>query len=303
MPRALITAAKWIWMVGLLGVVTYLLAERRNDISALLAQANYWYLMLSFVCTTVAKLLLAETARAAAVKCGINISWPTAARLYNLSQLGKYLPGSVWHYAGRVVAYRDLGAAYATIRDALLIETVWVVGASIAAASVLGGPLIFSSISRVLTSAAQLFAGIVLGALILASCVLLAMQRIDSNLLSRALPSFALVVVQTLVWLLLGMAFLLLAKAFSIDLPAAYASALYASAYVIGFLVPIAPAGLGVRDAVLAAGLVKYGPSASIVLVIVASRAIYMCVEILMVLVQESIRALRRSGNVAQKVC
>jgi hypothetical protein len=283
----LLTTLKWIWVFALVLFVADLIADRHAELAEAWANIQVRFVLLSFGFTVVAKLLLAETARAAAVRCGLEIGWSNAARLYNLSQLAKYLPGSIWHYASRAVAYRRLGASYSTIRDALVVESLWVLGAAVVTAIALGA----SAFIQVSLEVVRPFKHIVLTLMLVGFgvlFVLLVRFRASSwRVILLARPSFPILLIQAAVWLSLGCALKMQVLALGLEASLSHVTALFAGAYAVGVSVPIAPAGLGVRDAILATGLLVSGPAAEVFLVVMLSRVIYMITEITLVVGQE----------------
>ena len=139
MRNRLVFVAKWLWVAAVLVAAAVIIARSWDDIAAMLRTLGWGWIASSLVLTAAAKLFLGVNAHVAARRCGIDIGFVDAFRLYNLSQLGKYLPGSVWQFIGRAAAYRHLGAQYGPIRDALLCESLWIVaGASVVGAVLTG---------------------------------------------------------------------------------------------------------------------------------------------------------------------
>src|SRR5690554_147396 len=127
MRSKLMPLVKWAWILVVLLVAGIVVSRTWGDIVEALAAASLPLILGGVLLTVFAKLFLAENARIAAVRCGFPLRYIDAARLYNLSQLGKYLPGSIWQFVGRAAAYRQSGAGFGQIRDALLIESLWIV--------------------------------------------------------------------------------------------------------------------------------------------------------------------------------
>lgn len=295
MRATLASALKWAWIVLVLAVAGLMVWRARADIAAMLAQLSAWWLAASAGLLLAAKLLLAENARIAAVRAGLELDFPAAARLYNLSQLGKYLPGSIWQFVGRAAAYRDRGGDYGQIRDGLLIETLWVIAGAATVALAFSGPEILAVASQSLTPLARwwlsgLAAACALGLFILS----IARRNLVASWLRLALPPPGLLLVQAGVWLLLGLSFWVLAWACGMGLGVLPAIGLFAGAYAIGFLVPFAPAGLGVREGILVLGLLPWAGPGEALAVTVMARLLYLVVELGLVLVQESVVMLRR---------
>ena len=184
-------------------------------------------------------------------------------RLYLASQAGRYLPGKVWIVAGAGV----LGERYkipgrismtATLVSVLLNQSVGLLVA-LGALGMIG-----------FDPATEFQYPIFVGLMLLFSSFMMSplFPRLLKELARRTgrtltfperpfSPWSALRIVNTFfgVWLLFGWGFLLLLRAtfqFPIDLNVLEASSVLAAACIAGFLVLLAPSGLGVREAVLA---------------------------------------------------
>ena len=79
---------------------------------------------------------------------------------------------------------------------------------------------------------------------------------------------------------MLGLAFWALARGCGLPIGLLFATGLFAGAYAVGFLVPFAPAGLGVRDAILTLGLLPYMPAGEALAVTVLARVVYLVVDV-----------------------
>ncbi len=275
-------------MACVLVVVVWIAAKSQHDILDLLGRISPWLLLASIALTALAKGLLAENARIAASRNGIPLDFPTAARLYNLSQLGKYIPGSIWQFIGRAAAYRERGAGYGAIRDALLVESLWIVAGAAVVGVVLTGPGMIGIVTEALTPALAWWLG---GGVLVVSMAMVALlvwrRALALRYLRLAFPSGRVLAVQAGIWGLLGVAFWLLARACELDVSPWFATGLFAAGYALGFLVPFAPAGLGVRDAILTLGLLPYVPAGEALVVTILARLAYLLVDVGLVLVQE----------------
>jgi hypothetical protein len=257
--------------------------------------------VLSVALTVMAKLALGENARIAARRCGIGLGYGTALRLYNISQLGKYIPGSIWQFVGRAAAYRSRNAGYAAIRDSLLVESLWVV----ASAMIVGVALIGMQTADLLRESAPAAVLYWLGGLAGAGILLLAgafvwKRTLLARYLRLAWPGPWLVAVQVVTWALLGSSFWMLARAAHVDIGAFYATGLFALAFAFGFMVPIAPAGLGIRDGILTLGLLPYTSLQTAVIITIVARLVYLVAELGLAGVQElAVAMIRRTHSSA----
>jgi uncharacterized membrane protein YbhN (UPF0104 family) len=194
------------------------------------------------------------------------------------SQLGKYIPGSIWQYAGRAAIARVHGVPTQPVVVSMPIE--------FAASAVAAGSM----------------AGLLLGwwgAAVIAAValVLLALERPAR---SRGRPAPAMVrgtLLYLPVWLLLGAGFWLCAHGLpgvpGHDLPM-YVGA-FAVAWLAGLLAVFAPGGLGVREAVLVALLASRIGAADALVVASASRLTLIFVDIVFAAVATAV--LRRDSR------
>jgi uncharacterized membrane protein YbhN (UPF0104 family) len=286
--KHLVFVAKWAWVACVLAAAGVLVHRRWDGIVAMLRQVSLPQVAASIGLTALAKAGLAQNAKLAARRNGIELDFATSARLYNLSQLGKYLPGSIWQFVGRAAAYRRLGAGYAAIRDALLVESLWIVAAAAAVGLAFSGPAAARLVQASLTPMLRWWLGGGILAVALAVLAAVVLKRaLAARYLRLAIPSVPVVLAQLATWLLLGLAFWVLARACGLQVGYGFAIGLFAAAYAVGFLVPFAPAGLGIRDGILTLGLLPYVPAGEALAVTVLARAVYLIVDVGLVVVQE----------------
>ena len=214
---------------------------------------------------------LAVLASAAAVT-GYGLVWPYWLRrlgtrataswiaIFFRGQLGKYMPGSVWQYAGRVGLARKRGVPAQRALTSVVAEVVFS-----AAAAALTGLLVLGPATAGLALAGAVTTGALVGAAayglrrsrpLLAAETRLVRMRIDIPSLTgalRAAPGAGILYV--LVWVVYGLAFWLTARAlFAVPLSEAprYVG-VFAVAWLVGLVAVFAPGGVGVREAAIVA--------------------------------------------------
>jgi len=194
------------------------------------------------------------------------------AGIFFQAQLGKYIPGSVWQYAGRAAVSRTYGIPGRAVGLSLPIE--------FAASAIAAGAM----------------AGFLLGwwgALILAG---VAIALVPGETIARDRRATVATIRATLlflpVWLLLGMSFWLCARGL-VAVPAhdlAYYMGAFAVAWLAGLVAIYAPGGLGVREAVLVALLGGRIGAANALVVAAASRLILILVDVLLAAVAGAVK-------------
>jgi len=208
-----------------------------------------------------------------------NISWFDTQVIYGQAQFGKYIPGNVAHHIGRVLLSRKYGISAQVAIGSMVLEVIWTIAAGVAIA------LIFSlGNSKSAIAADQLpFRYYIALAILIVTSILpylllrfvrqylpalsdrlsvinrLGLPDIKSLLLVMSLSIMTFLVVGAVLGFqarylfdIQGVEYFLLAGIFS-------------WAWIAGFITPGAPAGLGVRDAVLLAALTPlYGTGVAI---------------------------------------
>ena len=214
------------------------------------------------------------------------LPFPHAARIWFLSNLGKYVPGNIWSLTAMGVMARGRGlSALAAAGSSVIMQTVSLAtGAAIVmvtGATLLGQPVLVGVSALVLVvillSAPRLLPPLAawIGSLI------------GRDILPPTVPATSIwtaAIASTLSWLLYGLAFQLFVRGLLGAAPGEISSyiAVYTAAYLLGFISPIAPAGLGVREFTLAAFMTQLGLAneADAALVAIAARLWLTIVEL-----------------------
>jgi glycosyltransferase 2 family protein len=246
------------------------------------------------VLAVLASAVLAALAQVAAMRAyrtiladlGAPLPVPAVGRLYFVSQLGKYLPGTVWVFVGVMALGRELRL----MRKTTLATTMAAFALSIATALLVGGALLPVSAAGSLRR--FWFLGLLLPVLLAGLHPRVFSRALDLALrLARKQPMPARLTTagllraagwQALCWLLFGLhAWVLM---LGVGAPAGRSLLVgiggFALAYGIGPLAVVAPAGAGVREAglVLTLGTVVGGTAALAVALV--SRVVLVAVDV-----------------------
>ena len=253
--------------------------------------------------------VLIETWRRTVRSWGESIAYPTAARIWLVSNLGRYVPGKIWQIGAMSVLAERVGvSAAAAVGSALLVSLVHVV-VGFGVVAVTGWSLLSSRLpsgTPLLPILAVLAVSIISLPWTLPWGATLAGRIRGRPIASRRLPPTAVWIAamgSAIGWLLFGAAFHVLGTAV-LGRPtgdAATSIALFTLSYLAGFLALIAPGGIGVREGVLAGLLVSTGTTtiAEATWIVVASRLWLTVLEVvpggLLLLSRPSTRPFSRS--------
>lgn len=203
------------------------------------------------------------------------LSRQQALIIYGISQIGKYLPGNVLHFAGRQWLAQRWQLQQGKVLQATLNEIaghVWAVSLCILVFTCLNTSRMTQWLQPYLFLTRWLLAGV--GFILLALCF----EWIRHSLLKYIRPlltGFSLSSLgYYLLFHLLGGAMFVWVLHLVTPLPFVMSLVMlaYALAWLVGFVVPGAPGGLGVREVVLMALLAGVLPESVVLLAAVANR-------------------------------
>jgi uncharacterized membrane protein YbhN (UPF0104 family) len=212
---------------------------------------------------------------------GQDLPLPVAARIWCLSNLGRYLPGKVWSIAGLAVLAPQAGVAgWAAAASAVAMQALAVgTGVAVVAATAPGA----APGVRLAVAFAVAIGSVVA---LTARTPTAAVSRVTAGKIpATPLPGRAVVLgaAATLAsWLLYGLAFWLIALGCIPASPPtlAFAVGSFAAGYIVGLLAIFAPGGIGVREVVLVGLLTPAVGGGPAVVVTVASRLLLTITEI-----------------------
>ena len=252
-------------------------------------QFSPWWIAASVLVVFVSYAVLIEAWRRVVLSMDQQLAFLSAARIWFLASLGKYVPGKVWAVAGvAVLAQRSGVDSAAAVIGAIVLQALAL--ASGAAVVVITAPEAFQIVGP---WAVPVAAAVI--AMSLAGVALLSSQPFLDRA-GRLLPSswprlrairpsmLALAfVANALAWTGYGVALLLLARGLlpGVVLSLPQAVGVFTCSYLIGFIAVFAPAGLGPRESVfilMLAGDIGLKPAAALAL---ASRLLLTGAELL----------------------
>ncbi len=241
-----------------------------------------WRLIAAATVTVfIAYVLLIETWRRTVTAWGQNerLGWGDAARIWFISNLGRYVPGKIWQIGAMGVMAQERGVSPVAAAGSAVVVNIVSVIAGVGVVVATGGRVL----ARYAGETAALAAVLVVALLVLPAGATL-MLRLYRRLTGRALnlgtlPPRALVIAligTSVAWLLYGVAFRWFALGVGTSSAAGLASytAAYTFSYLLGYLVLLAPGGIGVREGALVASMTQLGLASSgeATLVAVTSR-------------------------------
>jgi hypothetical protein len=188
---------------------------------------------------------------------GRGLDFWSAARIWTVSSLGKYVPGKVWAVAGMAVMAQRAGVGAGPATASAIILQVLAIGTGTAVAALTGwGSLrdVYPGVERGMTALLALSilgAGVLLWPPSMRKVLRLAMPEVDSPAPPLGAVAFG-IAANTIAWAGYGVALWLLARGLlpGTGLGLLRAVAVFTASYLAGFLALFAPGGIGVREGV-----------------------------------------------------
>ncbi|MGH2981215.1 MAG: lysylphosphatidylglycerol synthase domain-containing protein [Solirubrobacterales bacterium] len=188
------------------------------------------------------------------------VPFPLLLRIWFLSSLARYIPGKIWQFVGTARMAADAGLPAPLLLTSLLLS----MGFNVIAAGVVGAALLPEAgflpdhWRAPLLLVALAIAALATSPTLLNACLRLVPRALHRSVLSwqaRWSTGLWLLLLAAAGWLVYGAGFWLFVGAITTAEPATFAplTAANALAFLAGYLVVIAPAGLGARELSMAA--------------------------------------------------
>lgn len=286
-----IAAAAIILVAAVYGLVRAF-TSNWDEVRDALRNANWWLLALSILVAIISVAMIGDRWHATLEALGSPSRRGRSLRWFFTGQIGKYAPGGVWHVVGQGELARRGGIPRRTAYASVMICTVILVGA--AALTVAVG----AAIPRQADTpwwAVGLGAGIV--AALFVPQLRRRLLRVAGVTDTSALPAATLarlIVGSVPAWVAIGVASALVSEALRQDV--AFGRVVLASiaSWLVGIVTLPAPGGIGVREAVFAAGLTGGTgaiSAAAAALVALMARLVFVVADVVLFFVARFLRA------------
>ena len=252
-----LTAVKWVAAIVAVAFLVWSVAKQWDKIVHDFASLDAVTVVIGIVFTIVALVANMLSWRAMMAASGYRVRIAAAASIFFVGQLGKYIPGGVWSIA----AQAELGRAHGLQRTGSAVAALASMLVSMVTAALVGIVAVLLGSSTGFATFWWLIPVIVVGLVCLTPPVLGRLIAIAFRVLRRPPQDTTLTwsgTVMSLVWSLVmwvayGVQASVVLRAFGADSPALFPVAVgaYAVAWLVGFLVVIAPAGIGPREGIL----------------------------------------------------
>jgi len=274
---------KWVWIAAVLGGAGYYFYSNYQEISQYLATVSWPRLGISFLLLLAGKLTLSDLTRFSLKKIAYSIPYTQALTITSVTQLGKYLPGGIWHVAGKFGFYKARQIDTKKATQAIVYENVWLLSSAL----VIGAVLLLGANPEVACEFQSVFCNqavnrcILVGLPIVWIASLIIFERLFFRKSQLNIWDFAIKLVQMLViWLSFGISFWLVFPLHSGYLPAITGA--FSLSWVAGYVAFFAPGGIGIRELLLTLLLAAQFSSSEVAVYASLHRLLWVLEEILL---------------------
>ena len=263
--RNLFRIAQWVFAAAVLFFAARSLVGQWDKVGSRLSHIQFQWTWIAAATTLVllSYVLLIEGWRRVLVAWDSHLPFGDASRIWFLSNLGKYVPGNIWSLTAMGVMARRRGlSGIAAAGSSIIMQTVSLATGTgivlVTSAKLLGQPLLVG-VSVALLAILLFTAPRFLPPLVTWMAGLIGREASPPTIPATSIWTAA--VTSTVSWVLYGVAFQFFVRGVLGTASGETASymAVYTAAYILGFISPIAPAGLGVREFTLAAFMTQLG--------------------------------------------
>lgn len=263
--RSAFVAAQWIFAAAVVWFAVRALRGQWSGAAERLASVRpeWGWIGLATLLVLLTYLLLIETWRRILEASGERLPLGDAARIWFVSNLGKYVPGKIWSIAAMTVMAKNSRVSPVIAAGSSVLTQLVSVAAGI------GVVLVTGARSMIHPGIAIAAAAVIVVGIAAVPSLLPALARMIASLTGRpiVLPRISGRVVSlaaagaVISWVAYGIAFQFFVRGILGSAAGATSSyiAVYAASYIIGFLALFAPGGAVVRESAMITGMVRLG--------------------------------------------
>lgn len=273
-----------------------------KDIFYIIRDSFWQIFLLSFVCAWLVYLNAFNWNVILKILSNKRIATKDIIRLYSKANLGKYLPGNIMHFVGRNVIGRKYGLSHSNMVTSTLIEISMLLFSSICFLLLFVRKEILTLLNYINTKYYIIYLLLLIVILILGIVyykkIVLFLKKLKLNFTRVSIfKMFILLFLYLFTFIISALVFYKILNLSSngiINLNLFVIISSYQVAWLIGFITPGSPGGVGVRETVLILSLSPFIKKEYIIIAIVIHRFITILGDILAYLIINSIYYLKK---------
>lgn len=291
MINNLFNRLKYIWVLAIFIFVALYFYENIDLVICTLKTLPTVNIILAVLSIFVGKLFLTNVSLQSTLYFNNIFDYKKMFKVYNITQLAKYIPGSIWQFVGKAGYYAKEHMSAGDIKKSMLIEFFWVIVSALFLGLLfiffIDNSIKFSYVNKHLNEFLYFY---IISIVFLILAVLYKFRRVKNFVVKVAKSrkvNLNIFISLVFVWSFLGFGFFITLIPYMGQVSInsfLYIVGLYSFSYAMGFLVPFAPAGIGIREAMLTIGIYSLISSDYAVTLASLNRLFYIVTELIIVL-------------------
>jgi glycosyltransferase 2 family protein len=286
--KRILEIAKWVWIALVFIAAGYYLISHWQNVAGYFQTIPLINLVAGAIALAGAKIILVALSKFAldSEAEGAGMPFRQVFQIVAVTQLGKYIPGGIWHFVGRINAYTNQNASIKKSTWILVKETYWL----------LSGALLFGALAGIHSGpngGLLTRVGIQLNPtwLVVTTLVLVCAWPISiivfDRLFSRKRKPLSsgkiiqLIIIQVAAWALLGISFVMTNPVIQANTILLQMS-VYSFSWALGYVVIFAPGGIGIREGAITFLLAGTMGTDNILIYSTVHRFLYVIIEVLL---------------------
>jgi len=281
--KKIIDLLKWGWIAVVIAGAGFYFYTNYQEISVYLSSVSLARLGLGFLYLLIGKLLVSDITRLSMKQINHSMTYREALTITSITQLGKYLPGGIWHFAGKFGVYKARGITTKKTTQAMIWENIWL----LSAAGVVGGfTLLITSEETVCSFLSFICENNLSGTLaVLVPVLWISMMLIFEWVFFKkkkiSTVDFVLTAAeQVLVWISFGLSLWMVFPQSSVFFP--HILGAFSISWVAGYAAVFAPGGIGIRELLLTMLLGSFFSSQEVAAYATVHRLLWVVVEVVL---------------------
>lgn len=279
--RKIIELLKWVWIVVVLLVAGWYFYRHYQEISQYLGTISITRLVLCFLLLLAGKLAISDISRLSLKKINYSMPYTEALTITTVTQLGKYLPGGIWHFAGKFGVYRVKGISTKNTAQAMVMENLWL----LSSAGVVGVVALLASSKEIACQYLKYLCApaianavaFVIPVLWITGLLVFEYLFIDKQKVN--LGNFVLALAEMVfIWVVFGLSFWLVFPpngGYFLQVMGAFSLS-----WLAGYVAFFAPGGIGIREMLLAVLLGAFFKSTEVTIYAAIHRLLWVLAEV-----------------------
>jgi uncharacterized membrane protein YbhN (UPF0104 family) len=302
--KKLLQYSKWIWSAAVLAAVVFYLIKNWKIVSTYFVTLNEIKILGAVILLICGKLALVLLSKNAVQAEGLHLSYKKIFSIVSITQLGKYIPGGVWHFVGRYNMYHEHDLSLKKSTKALISENFWMLTGAIASGLIFACfspyfPDVLSKLGINLSREILPWCGI--GLIISWFGIMVVFDRLFrlKGQQQKWGSLITLLFAQFSCWSFFGLSFALIFQHL-LNNGLTMTISFYALGWIVGYVAVFAPGGIGIREATLVWLFSNFYPAQEILVYSTLHRFVFFVVELLLGII--AWRMNRTTAHVINKV-